>query len=271
MLLPLLSATALASGAPDCRLTEADYAELRATLRDMRRATGQRLVVAGDTPRCASALKVVATNDPLLGVQVVRAPEGGAVHAVEIDLYRSHRACGAALTPAGDGWTLVDVGQCTQSAEPYRLAVTAGYWNPGARLSTLGQRNGLSARINGVINPGLSALADVSAELTVSPRDLDASLLNPLSWRVMGGFDATREQLAGGYLGFRGGLQHLIVDGDPDRSAIFQSVLGHRFIGRGGVLQVGGGVQVSVPTGDYVAERGVEITPLAEIRLGIAP
>jgi hypothetical protein len=272
MIVPLLTVSAMA-GEPDCRVTEDDYYALRDSLRDLRRDVGHRLHVAGDAPRCARALSAVAGNDPLLGVRVIDAPEGDAARAVEISLYRTGKSCGAVLAPsASSGWTLVDVGDCTQSADPYRHTVTLGYWNVGGKLRSIDDRGGISGRLNTVVNQGLSLLVDGSVELSVNPKELDASVAVPMSWRLLGGFDATRDQLAGGYVGFRGGLQHVHVAGDLQRDAVFHTLLGHRWIGRGAVLQAGGGVAVSVPTEDYVEEgRTISVGPMLEVRLGIAP
>jgi hypothetical protein len=253
------SMVALADDA-DCRVATEDYPALRQELRELRRVAGRPLHVAGDAHECEEALAALDANDPLLRLKLVEAPPGTAVANVEHSLERARRPCGAVLAPAPGGWALHEVGTCVdprQDPDGDRHLLTMGSW----------QLAGASLRYNRELSPGFSVLADLGIEAF----DPTSPLGRPVSWGWMAGFDANHDSLRGGYLGMRGGIERLgEAPGQVAQSTIAQGIVGHRFVGRGATLQLGVGVLVRVPSGEWIGDRGLGVHPMGELRLGLA-
>ncbi len=255
-----IAATAALAADPDCRVSTEDYAELKAELRDLRRRGGRPLHVAGDAPECENALEALEANDPFLGIELVESPPGSARANIEHSMQRDRQQCGAVLEPGPEGWWLREIGDCGPLEPLDHHLFTVGTW----------MLSGASVRYNRELTPGFSALIDLGVEV-FDPRETRDATDAPLSWGLMGGVDANRSSLKGGYLGMRGGFERIGVAADEvDASTVAQGIVGYRFVAKGAALQVGAGAMMRVPTGDYVNGREMAMGPMLEARLGLA-
>jgi hypothetical protein len=252
MLLNLALASAYADDL-DCRLSEADYYDLRKELIELRRAEGSSIGVIAEGKQCQLALDAVLRNGPFIGVHRLQAGES--------------EACTAVLRPSEDGFELATFGDCRDPAMggPSRM-ISAGWWLP----------YGVSARWTEDVGGGISAVVDMGWQLPAqdSPFDLSRNTYptGPATTvRPMLGFDLAPRDFSGSYLGFRTGFEiPLIMDSDPfdPNLGLVSFLAGRKWMASGFALQAGAGAVAEIPMAD-TGPRFAVVYPTVELRVGL--
>lgn len=245
-------ALAAAAAEPDCSLSEPDYYQLRDELRTLRRGEGESIGVVAEGRECERALDAVIRNGPFLGVQ-------------RVGEERTPDQCVAVLRPGAGGYSLATFGDCRADASGPSRMVSVGWWLP----------YGGTVRWNEDIGYGLSLLFDGGIQGVLiggeDPFDLGESTepRSTSSVRGMVGLDIANGELAGTYVGARGGMEAgLTTDGPVPEIALVSFVLGRKWITNGFAAQLGGGVTTEMPLG--AGPRPGSLYPVAELRVGVA-
>lgn len=255
----------------DCSMSGDDYTELREALVSLRQMEGHSIGVAARGHQCSLALDTLIRNGPFLGVHRVTPGETD--------------QCTAVLGPGPGGFALSTIGDCSgPHAEAhtdelyFNRVVSLAWWYP----------YGASVRWNEDLGDGFSLLLDIAWQLPEPGTrpdlsdDIEAGNRSTLTlgmretaMRGLAGFDLSRDDLRGSFVGFRAGVESKLTDKGPEslldpNTGIVSFLFGHKWISESHfALQLAAGAAAEIPMRD-VGPRPERLTPVIELRGGLA-